>query len=440
MKLYTYLGLLLFPAFVTIGNAASDRSPNIVVILTDDQGYADVGFNPAHSKGVSTPNIDRLAKDGVICSNGYVTSAMCLPSRAGLLTGRYQQRSGVHWAEVAKKSSRLLPDYLKEAGYTSAVFGKWHETVDITGDGNPTVRGFDEFYGFNHGGRNYFDLSNTMTQFAPLYRGKEKVVGDQGYLTHRLTDEAVAFIKRQKDQPFLLYLPYSAVHTPLQAHIEDVENHHKNTHDPARKILLAMIDYLDAGVGKVLAALEEKGIYENTLIIFLSDNGGSVIATHAENTPLNGEKLQFLEGGIRVPFVVSWPAKIKGGRIHASPVSALDILPTCLAAAALPVSAEQSFDGINLLPLLTTEATPPLRDLFWWWKTGPFAGGWAVRSGDWKLRHEPSAAEEKFSLFELANDPGEKNDLAQKHPEQVSQLKERFQRWSAAIEADATKI
>lgn len=411
------------------------KVPNIVIIITDDQGYADVGFNPLHGPGVATPNIDRIARDGVIFQEGYVTASMCVPSRAALLTGRYQQRSGVHWADVAVRPVRLLADYLRPAGYASTALGKWHETVDIAGAGNPTERGFDEFYGFNHGGRNYFDLSNTMTDFAPLYRAKKKLVGEQGYLTHRLTDEAVDFIKRHREEPFLLYLAYNAVHTPLQAHIEDVEKHHVHSTDPARKILLAMIDYLDTGVGRVLGALDEAGIYDDTLIFFLTDNGGSVLATRADNTPLSGEKLQLLEGGIRVPFAVSWPARIPGGRSVKGPVSTLDILPTCLAAANQPLPA--SLDGVNLLPMLEEKAALPERDLFWWWKTGPFAGGWAIRSDGWKLIRAPDAAGELFSLFHLSVDPGESKDLAAEEPERVAELRMKFEHWSKGVDADA---
>ncbi len=430
------IGAILPLTFATFAVAESQsKVPNIVIIVSDDQGYADVSFNPLHKAGVSTPNIDRIARDGVIFEEGYVTAPMCLPSRAALLTGRYQQRSGVHWADVATQPVQLLPSYLRSAGYVSTALGKWHETVDIAGAGNPTVRGFDEFYGFNHGGRNYFDLSNTMTDFAPLYRAKKKLVGEQGYLTHRLTEEAVDFIQRHREEPFILYLAYNAVHTPLQAHIEDVEKHHVHSQDPARKILLAMIDYLDAGVGQVLGALDDAGIYENTLIIFLTDNGGSVLATHADNAPLNGEKLQMLEGGIRVPFVVSWPARFSGARTLKGPVSTLDILPTCLAAADQPIPA--SLDGANLLPVLEGKSVLPARDLFWWWRTGPFAGQWAIRSGQWKLHRFPDSAGEIFALFDLSADPGESQDLAGSEPKRLAELRARFERWSKQADASA---
>lgn len=419
--------------------ATSTNMPNIVIIYTDDQGYADVGFNPHHGPGIITPNIDRIARDGISFSQGYVTGSMCLPSRAGLLTGCYQQRVGIHWAEPATRPVRLIADYLQEANYYSTALGKWHSTVHVAGDGNPTENGFDEFYGFNHGGRNYFDLSNTMTDFAPLYRNKVKIEGEQGYLTHRLTDEAVDFIKRSSDEPFFLYLAYNAVHTPLQAHIEDVERHHKYSQDPGRKILLAMIDYLDQGIGKVLDTLEEEGLYDNTLIFFMTDNGGSCVATHADNTPLRGQKLQHYEGGVRVPFVVSWPAKLKGGRTVDTPVSTLDVLPTCLAAAGLERPSSPELDGVNLLPLLDEKspAKPPERDLYWWWDGGPFKGGWAIRSGDWKLLQLPGKKLPPLMLFNLSKDPSETTDLAEKHPEKVKDLRERFNVWAALTDKEA---
>ncbi|MBU3666546.1 MAG: N-acetylgalactosamine 6-sulfatase (GALNS) [Chthoniobacterales bacterium] len=471
MKRQILIACTVLLAAAQPGYSAPSERPNIVIILSDDQGYADVGFNPHHGPGIITPNIDKIARDGVIFEQGYITASMCLPSRAALLTGRYQQRAGVHWAEVASQPVRLLADYLKEAGYVSGAFGKWHETGDIAGDLNPTApptrvvtsgdlavdlnptkRGFDEFYGFNHGGRDYYDLDNTASDFAPLFRGTKclKGTGEKGYLTHRLTDEAVDFIKRHRDQPFLVYLPYNAVHTPLQAQIEDVEVKHKYSTDPARKILLAMINYLDTGVGRILDTLKEEGLYENTLIFFLTDNGGSVLATHADNTPLRGEKLQNYEGGIRVPFVLSWPAAVKGGRTFAAPVSSLDIVPTCLAAAGIPQPASPRLDGINLLPLIDDKAAvaPPERDLFWWWKSGvgrpggtppPLGGGWAMRSGNWKLLQDSGDNPPPVQLFDLAADPKETTDLAKARPDLVADLKKRFDAWAVEVEADASR-
>ncbi len=429
---------------VGLAQQSTGKLPNIVVILTDDQGYSDVGFNPLHGPGVITPNIDRIARAGVVFRQAYVTGSMCLPSRAGLLTGRYPQRFGVHWAERATQPQRLIADYLHQAGYKSTALGKWHESVDIAGDGNPVERGFDEFYGFNAGGRNYMDLSNTAFDFAPLYRGKTRIKNETGYLTFRITDEAVDFIKRNKENPFFLYVPYNALHTPLQAHIEDIERNHQYTQDPARKILLAMMKYMDDGIGKILDTLQAEGLYDNTLIFFLTDNGGSVVASHAENNGLRGWKLEHFEGGVRVPFVVSWPAKIQGGRFFDAPVSSLDILPTCLSAAGLPVPASSELDGFNLLPALDGKSPTPLpeRDLFWWWKSGPaaHAGGWAIRSGDWKLIQPPGKNPGPQMLFNLTDDPAETNDLAGKAPEVVRNLQKKFEKWSAAADADASAI
>jgi arylsulfatase A-like enzyme len=319
-------GVLLSTSLLAphVGRSAAPRPPNVVVILTDDQGYADISFNPHHPKEVSTPHLDALAREGVWFRQGYITGNVCSPTRAGLLTGRYQQRAGVYTAGEGGRgmaqSEKIFPLFLKPAGYTTAAFGKWH--LGLTLEQSPIGRGFDQWYGFlGRGGHDYFDLAQTNPDVGPMYRdGKE--IKDSGYLTTRLTEEAVAFIKENKAQPFYVHLAYNAVHSPAQAPAEDIARYRKQFPEitEARAILMAMLYHLDLGVGRVVDTLKEGGVWENTLLFFLTDNGGSR-AMGAVNTPLRGAKQQNYEGGIRTPFIVSWPAGFAGGRAIDTPVT-----------------------------------------------------------------------------------------------------------------------
>jgi arylsulfatase A-like enzyme len=399
--------------------AGGAKRPNIVVLLSDDQGYADVSFNPHHPKEVATPNIDALAQSGVICSAGYVSGHVCSPTRAGLMTGRYQQRCGIYTAGEGGSGLPLteviFPQYLKKAGYLSGAFGKWH--LGLTPAYNPVRRGFDEFYGFmRRGAHDYYQLSNPA---HPIYRNLEPI-RDEGYLTTRLTDEAVSFIRRHKDRPFFLYLAYNAVHAPAQAPEEDVRRFH--TGDKQRDVLMAMLRHLDLGVGRVVQALQEAGVYDNTLVFYLTDNGGAR-AMHANNAPLRGFKQQDYEGGIRVPFVVSWPAQLKGGTTCSVPVISLDLLPTALAAAGIAVPTDRPFDGKNLLPALKGEVKVLHDHLFW--SSGGMDGKWAVRSGKWKL----VAVKDQVELFDLDADLRETTNLAARYPDKVRELTKLYNAW-----------
>ena len=418
MKLRS-LVFVLFGLPVLALAAQPPRPPNIVVILSDDQGYADVSFNPHHPKEVSTPNIDALARGGVICTQGYISGNVCSPTRAGLMTGRYQQRAGIYTAGEGGSGlpldEKIFPQFLKPAGYVTGAFGKWH--LGLTKDYNPVSRGFDEFYGFmGRGAHPYFDLA---VPDHPLYRGTEPIE-DKGYLTTRLTDEAVAFIQRHKDRPFYVHLAYNAVHSPAEAPEEDIRQF--NTGDPTRDTLMAMLLHLDRGVGRVVAALKREGVFENTLVVFLTDNGGAK-AMNANNAPLRGNKQQNYEGGIRTPFIVSWPAQLKAGTTCDVPVISLDLLPTACAAAGVALPTDKPFDGKNLLPALKGEATSLHEHLFW--SEGGESGEWAARSGNWKVVANPQRTE----LFDLAADPGEKTDLAKQHPEKVKALTALYDRW-----------
>jgi arylsulfatase A-like enzyme len=410
------------------GLAAATRPPNVVVILTDDQGFADIGFNPHHPKEVATPRLDALARAGVWFSQGYITGNVCSPTRAGLLTGRYQQRAGVYTAGEGGTgmalSEKIFPTFLKPAGYTSAAYGKWH--VGLTLEQSPVGRGFGRWYGFlGRGAHDYFDLAQKDPETGPMYRdGKE--IKDTGYLTTRLTDEATAFIAANKAQPFFVYLAYNAVHSPAQAPAEDIARIKKQFPEitEARAILMAMLHHLDLGVGRVVDTLKREGVWENTLLFFLTDNGGSK-AMGAVNTPLRGAKQQNYEGGIRTPFIVSWPAGFKGGRTIDTPVSSLDILPTALDAARVALPTDKPLDGKSLLPLLTGKTSRHI-DTFYWSEGGE-AGGFAVRSGDWKLVQQ--RGQTKVELFNLAKDPAEATDLASQNAAKVAELSKLYGTW-----------
>jgi arylsulfatase A-like enzyme len=409
-------------------HAAAARPPNVVVIISDDQGYADISFNPHHPKEVSTPRLDALAREGVWFSQGYITGNVCSPTRAGLLTGRYQQRAGVYTGGDGGSgmalTEKIFPRFLQPAGYTTAAYGKWH--LGLTLEQSPVGRGFDEWYGFlGRGAHDYFDLAGQDPENHPMYRNG-KVIKDEGYLTTRLTDEAVAFIQRRKTNPFFVYLAYNAVHSPAQAPAEDIARFKKQFPDitEARAILMAMLHHLDLGIGRVVDTLKQEGVWENTLLFFLTDNGGSR-AMSAVNTPLRGFKQQNYEGGIRTPFIVSWPAGFKGGRTIATPVTSLDILPTALEAAGVAPPADKPLDGRSLLPLLTGKTTRHL-DTFYWSEGGE-VGSFAVRSGDWKLVQQRSNT--KAELFDLAKDPAETTDLAPQNAAKVAELTKLYDAW-----------
>lgn len=410
--------VLLLSALIGGLHAAADELPNIVLIVADDLGYADVLFHPNPAAGVSTPHLADLAKRSIVCRQGYVSGNVCSPTRAGLMTGRYQQRLGLYAGGEAGSGlpmeEMIFPQYLKPAGYVTAQFGKWHLGPDPAW--SPALRGFDEVFGFlGRGAHDYFKLDDPED---PIYRGTE-IVSEKGYLTDRLGEETAAFITRNKERPFFAYLAFNAVHAPLQAPAEEIAKF--DTGDAGRNTLLAMGKRLDDAVGRVIAALEEGGVRDRTLIAFISDNGGP-LAQGAVNTPLRGGKHTDFEGGIRVPFLISWPARLTPGEFD-HPVSALDLLPTTLAAAGITAPEGTSFDGVNLLPLLSGETPPPARDLFW--SSGSEGGWWAVRSGNWKLVGEKG----NLSLFDLAADVSEANDLAEVNPEKVAELTKLHDVW-----------
>ncbi|MCD6339228.1 MAG: sulfatase-like hydrolase/transferase [Verrucomicrobia bacterium] len=423
--------------------AAGPNRPNIVIILTDDQGYADISFNPHHPKEVATPHMDALAREGVFFSQAYVSGSVCSPTRAGLMLGRYQQRVGVYSAGDGGRGFDpripIFPSFLPK-DYRSAAIGKWHLGLDLDYPElkwHPLNRGFDECFLFmGRGGHDYFKLRGVKGDaYAPIYRNKRRLKDGEyhGYLTTRWTEEAVAFIERNKQRPFFLYLAYNAVHAPPQAPQADIERFQRQFPHLTKKraILMAMLYHLDLGVGAVVKKLKDEGLWRNTLLFFLTDNGGAK-AMEANNGILRGFKGSLFEGGIRTPWIVSWPAKFSGGRVIDTPVISLDILPTALDAVGVTPPTHPPFDGKSLLPLLTGWSTALHETLFW--SEGGKSGEWAVRRGRWKLR----GMRKQIQLFDLATDPSEQNNVASRHPATVKSLTAAYDAWLAPMPSPIT--
>ena len=403
--------------------------PNIVIILADDQGNADAGYQRSPST-ISTPSIDKLASDGVVFTDGYASAYVCAPTRAGLLTGRYQQRFGFYTASDSRQGMPLsqitLAEVLKKEGYATGAFGKWH--LGLTKEFHPCSRGFDEFYGFlGHGAHDYFDLTiheNADDNHQSIYRNFE-IISDSGYLTDNLGKEACSFIKNKanKENPFFLYLPFNAVHSPLQAPEEDIKKF--NTGDLDRDIQLAMIYRMDLAIGEVIKTLKEEGVYENTLIFFFSDNGGAKVSK-ANNLPLRDFKHSVYEGGLRVPFIVSWPGKFKHSVCN-EPVISLDIMPTILAAIGAELPSDRIYDGKNILPAIGNKLNKPLHDELY------FDGNdntWAVREGEWKLVFSKKG---DLELYNLKDDLVEQNNLVFQNPDKVNVLKKKYENWRSEM-------
>ena len=412
---------------------AAER-PNIVLIVADDLGYSDVGFNGC--KEIPTPHLDRIAESGVVFSSGYASHPYCSPSRAGLLTGRYQQRFGHECnpqpdADFKEGQATGLPltettlaKVLHDAGYATGAIGKWH-----LGDAKPywpNRRGFDEWFGFSAGGMSYWGDMGKKPAALGVHRGDEPVDKNAlTYLTDDFSTEAVQFVDRHRDHPFFLYLAYNAPHAPDQA----TKRHLKKTAHieyGGRAVYGAMVAAMDEGIGRVNAKLEELGVAENTLVIFYSDNGGR--KEHAMNFPYRGHKGMLFEGGIRVPFVMKWPSRVPKGVTVKSPITALDIFPTVLAAAGVRPDEPTKLDGINLLPMLAGNSqSQGARTLFWRYAMGDGKFGYAVRDGDLKLVQ--SGYKNDSLLFDLASDPWERINLATDHPETVKRLVKLIAEW-----------
>ncbi|MEQ1707258.1 MAG: sulfatase-like hydrolase/transferase [Terricaulis sp.] len=449
------------------GARAGERPPNVIVIVADDLGYNDISLHGGVAGGrVRTPNIDALALEGVQIEAGYAANATCSPSRAAIMTGRYATRFGFEFtsappefaryishsnpgslrqpifheervAEVPPRETLGLPpeeitiaEHLRGAGYRTLHIGKWHlgETPEL----RPEAQGFDESLGFMLGASMFLPrddpgVVNATLPFDPIdrflwanlpyaveYNGSQRF-RPRGYMTDYFTEQAVSAIDANRNRPFFLYLAYNAPHTPLQAARADYEAL-SFIEDHTERVYGAMILALDRGVGRVMQALRDNGLDENTLVIFTSDNGGAwYVGLPNINRPYRGWKATFFEGGIRAPFFARWPSRLPAGARIAGPATHIDIFATAAAAAGAPVT--HQLDGVNLLSFLSGEVRTPPHDVLFW-RSGPYR---VVRAGDWKL--QVSETPNRVWLFNLREDQTEQHDLSAQHPERVAQLR-----------------
>jgi arylsulfatase A-like enzyme len=411
--------------------AADARKPNILIIVGDDMGYADIGVHGCQD--IPTPHIDSLAKNGIRCTSGYVSGPYCSPTRAGLMTGRYQQRFGHEFnpgpAAAANFGLPLteitLADKLKAAGYATGMVGKWH--LGNEPKFNPVNRGFQEYFGFLGGAHPYFPprLGAKGPQANSMLRGLERVE-EKAYLTDAFAREAVAYIDKHQEEPFFLYLTFNAVHNPMQA-AEKYLARFPEVKDEKRRTYCAMMSAMDDAIGNVLKKLDDCQLTENTLIFFVSDNGGPPVNA-SSNGPLHGFKAQTWEGGIRVPYLVQWKGKIPAGKTFDQPVIQLDFHPTALAAAGVKDGEQkgQQLDGVNLLPHLLGEVTTPPHDALYW----RFGEQTAIRSGNHKLVKARGGSPD-WELYDLAADIGETKNLAADKPAVAKDLLAKYDAWNS---------
>ena len=417
-------------ALPSISPAAEARKPNILIIVGDDMGYADIGVHGC--KDIPTPHIDSIAKNGIRCTSGYVSGPYCSPTRAGLMTGRYQQRFGHEFnpgpnpvqAFGLPLTEVTLADKLKAVGYATGMVGKWHLGNDPKF--NPVNRGFQEYFGFLGGAHQYFPPREGAKgpQVAPILRGLERV-DEKEYLTDAFAREAVAYIDKHQKEPFFLYLTFNAVHTPMQA-TDKYRDRFKDVADEKRRTYCGMMSAMDDAIGSVLKKLDDARLTENTLVCFISDNGGPPVNA-SSNGPLHGFKAQTWEGGIRVPYLVQWKGKLPAGKTYDQPVIQLDLHSTALAAAGIK-SEEQKvkLDGVNLLPHLSGEVASPPHDALYW----RFGEQTAIRSGNHKLVKARGGSGD-WELYDLAADLGETKNLAAEKPDVAKVLIAKYDAWNA---------
>lgn len=418
--------LLVFLAILTPVVSAAVKTPNVLVILADDLGYADVGFNGC--KDIRTPNIDRLAGRSIICTDGHVAASVCAPSRAGLLTGRYQNRFGFEF-----NGGRMEPDVVtsadqfRAAGFATLGVGKWHLGP------KPSEVGFDHFTGLMGGSRSYKPSAKTNREQRMTRDGKDVEMEGWSYLTDFMTEEGMRMVReRDATKPFFLYMSYTTPHTPLDTR-PDLEKEYASIEHKGRRKYAAMVASLDEEVGEWLDFLDKEDLTNNTLVFFLSDNGGATI-NWSDNGFLRGMKGSYWEGGQRVPFLVSWPGKLKPGWYN-NPVISLDITPTTLALAG--AEAKDS-DGVNLVPFLDGSRTGrPHERLFW--RMDPTR---AVREGDTILIKvlEDDGGTHKVLMFDLKNDPGQQMNLADRLPEERDRLLDILAEWEQTLAEPNSKM
>ncbi|MEO0796091.1 MAG: sulfatase-like hydrolase/transferase [Verrucomicrobiota bacterium] len=431
---------LVFFILGSIALTVHAERPNVIVFMADDMGYADAGFTGATD--IKTPHLDALAASGVVFKQGYVTHPFCGPSRAGFMSGRYQERFGFDHNPAYDPANPLLgidpeevlfPKRLQDAGYYTGIIGKWH--LGAAAPFNPLNRGFDYFYGFLGGGHDYFDIDMAKPVHTAYLQGlvRNKLpAGFEGYITTALSRDAVKFVEDNSDKPFFLFVAYNAPHGPLQAPQEDIDRY-SHIEDRKRQIYAAMVDVMDRGIGEVVAALKEEGVYENTLIFFLSDNGGPQTVSWnphnwngSSNGPLRGGKTNLYDGGVHVPFIASWPKGIKPGQTFDFPVISLDIGRTAVELAGGDPEKGHVMEGVNLIPFLNGDRSDAPHDALYW----KSYGNWSVlSSAGYKHLKDPSSRD--IELFFLPDDIGEENDMLSNQAEVASQLRSKWEAWNA---------
>ena len=445
MRFNHLLTLISFLVSYTSVTAADPPCPNIIVILADDLGYADIGVHGC--KDIPTPNIDRIAQNGVRFTDAYSNGSFCTPTRAALISCRYQHRYGIEdLAGPLPTQANTLPKRLKAAGYKTMMVGKWH--LGTTAGFTPNDRGFDEFFGFLGGGHQYIIQPNGKGEYnAPIMRNREPT-NENRYLTDAFGQEAVAFVSQQKnsERPFFLYLAFNAVHTPMQT-LEKYRMRFPNIADRQRQTYAAMLSAMDDAIGGVLNKLEEIGQASNTLVVFTNDNGGPTTrnaVNGSRNTPFRGSKCETFEGGIRVPLLIQWPGFIEPGTTYSQPTITFDISATTLAAAGADTT---QIDGVDLIPFLAgkTEGVPH-ETLFW--RSRTMSNNIGVRHGDWKYVYStegeanpgPKQKPHQEMLFNLVTDVSETNNLAKQQPEKLAELKRLYSIWSEEVDAECRAL
>ena len=423
--------------------AEPEERPNIVLIMADDLGYGDIGC--FGSERIKTPHLDRLASEGLRFTDFHSSGAVCSPTRAGLMTGRYQQRAGIPSVIVADPTRPTHPHGLQDreitfaelftkAGYETAIFGKWH--LGYYKKYNPVRHGFGQFRGYISGNVDFF---SHVDQAGRLDWWRDDEIDDEpGYTTHLITKHSLAFIEANKDKPFCLYMPYEPPHYPYQGPndepIRKVGTPRGNAESQQSKAdklraYKEMVEEMDKGVGEVIASLKRNNLERKTLVMFFSDNGATAVG---DNGPLRGNKGQVWEGGHRVPGIAWWPGKIEPGRVSHELAITLDVMPTILAAAGIEIPNGHHLDGVNLLPHLTTGLQNlDERRLFW-----GHGNQRAARFAQWKLVTN-APGQKQPGLFDLSQDLAEKNDLAKEQPQRLETMLRALKAWEIDV-ADAS--
>lgn len=413
------------------------QKPNIIIIMADDLGYGDISCYG--NEYINTPNLDQMAAEGIKFTDFHSNGPVCSPTRAALLTGKYQQRVGIDGVITAKHdrdhglatSEKTFAESMKEAGYVTGMFGKWH--IGYKKELNPIRQGFDEYIGYVAGNVDYHSHID-QAGYEDWWNGDVKK-NEKGYSTDLITEHSVDFIKRHKDEPFMLYIPHEAPHGPFQGRTSKAERSIGWKNDPKNKVKMSkeelhtvykeMIEVMDEGIGKVMATLKELDLDENTFVFFCSDNGGT--SKVGDNGPLRGFKANIAEGGHRVPAIAWYPNKIKGNQVNSETILTMDLYPTMLDLAG--VNIPEGLDGISVKKNLLEGVSLPKRNTYW-----SYVGRKAMRDGDWKLLLSRKNAEPE--LYNLEDDLGEKNNLASKHPGKVKEMLDKVNNWYQEVTSE----